>query len=148
VKDASMTNLKLKLLLPPLLLVISASSLQSSSPVKNNELLIFEGSVLKVGQLPTVSCGVMAVYQLASYRIDRVLVGDYKDAEIVVDHLACKRDVLEGVHSGDKVIVVINKKKRILQRWNAEGIRSAPDTVKTFYVADRVARLTSCCDSK
>ena len=147
-QEAAMTNLRLKLLLLSLKLLMIHSSVRSSSSAESDTLLIFEGTVIKVGDLPSVSCGVMAVYQLAKYRVDHVLVGDYKAPEIVVDHLACNRDVLQGVSAGDKVIVVVNKRSNVPQRWNAEGIRSSNDKVNIFYVAKRVARATSCCDSE
>lgn len=139
---------KLKLFLMSLSLLVLSCSVLGKTSTRDEELLIFEGTVIKVGELPAMSCGVMAVYQLARYRVDRVLVGNYKAAEITVDHLACKRDVLEGISSSDKVIVVINRNKTVLQRWNTVGIRSPSDVVKTFYVAERVARPSSCCDAK
>jgi len=142
------TALNIKLLVLPLLLLMPHSSGHSHSSERDNTLLVFEGTVIKVGDLPSMSCGVMAVYQLAKYRVDRVLAGNYKATDIIVDHLACKRDVLNGISAGDKVIVVVNKRGSVLQRWNAEGIRNPDDKVNVFYVAKRVARATSCCDAE
>ncbi len=131
-----------------LLFSLSAGFVKTSPHEKKEPLLIVEATVLKVGDLPAVSCGVMAVYQLATYRVERVLMGKYSLSEITVDHLACKRDVLAGIAPGDRVIVVINLRQNVLQRWNAEGIRSASDKVEKFYVAERIARATSCCEAK
>lgn len=125
-----------------------ASGVQGQTANGDKTLIVFEGTVVKVGELPPVACGVMIVYQLAKYRIDHVYFGDYTGNEIVVDHPACSRDVLQGVNVGDKVIVVLNKRTGIQQRWNSKGLRELRDKVTVFYIAKRVARCTPCCNSK
>jgi hypothetical protein len=125
-----------------LLLFVLTGPVESRPPDRDKTLLIFEGTVVKIGELPPVGCGVMIAYQLAKYRVDRVYVGDYKHTEIVVDHVACERDVLKGLNPGDKVIVVLNKRETIAQRWNSKGLRELGDKVTVFYIAKRVARCT------
>lgn len=103
--------------------------------------VVFEGTVLSVGEVPGISCGVMAVYQLAKYRVEKVYSGTLDVREVVVDHLACDRAVLDGISPEVRVVVIARKSKAISQRWNAEGIRTPQDEVPVFYIAERIARV-------
>lgn len=109
--------------------------------------MVFEGTIEKIGHLPPVSCGVMLPHQLAKYRVEKVYVGGDLPDSIVVDHLACNQgEMLRGFKPGDKVIVIakIRTRKNMLQQYYSEGIRSPDEKVHLFYVAERVACISSC----
>ncbi len=122
---------------PPPVSTVAAGNAEITET--NNDLLIFEGTVIRIAERPPISCGVMAVYQLAKYRVSRVLQGEYDRSEIVVDHLACTGDLLAVARPGDTVVVV-SKRGNVLQRWNAEGIREKTGKVTTYYVALSLTR--------
>lgn len=107
--------------------------------------VVFEGTIEKIGDLPPISCGIMLPYQLAKYRVEKAYVGIDLPDWIVVDHIACNRgEMLRGFKPGNKVIVIAKIKKEMLQRYNAEGIRSPDERVNFFYVAERVACISPC----
>lgn len=47
---------------------------------------------------------------------------------------------LEGVKVGNKVCFAVNRSKKILRRWDADGIRAAPDAVPVFYIGNAAVR--------
>jgi hypothetical protein len=106
---------------------------------------VFEGTVVRIGKAPKILCGVVSPYRLAEYRVERVYDGKYDKREIVVDHLFCSFDVLSDLQPGDKVLIVVDTQKKMLERSNDGEIRKDTDRVTSFYVARRVARSTSCC---
>jgi hypothetical protein len=108
--------------------------------------LIIEGTVLSMSP-PTPGSGVIAFYRLVKYKVNRVCKGRYSDSEIVVDHWVVTTKELEGVKIGDKVCFAVNRSKRILRRWNADGIRATSDLVPVFYIGNAVAPpSTEPCD--
>lgn len=127
-----------------LLLTSFVSSLEGGQSRKGS-LLVFEGTVVRIGKAPKILCGVVSPYRLAEYRVERVYDGKYDKREIVVDHLFCSFDVLSDLQPGDKVLIVVDTQKKMLERSNDGEIRKDTDRVTSFYVARRVARSTSCC---
>ena len=115
---------------------------------KENEskLIIFEAEILQIGKAPNVSCGVTAPYRIAKYKVLLVRQGKVNDSELVVHHLFCKPSVLEDVSIGDKVLVVIDKKRPPAQISPDGVILKSSSDFKVFYSAVRIAKVTSCCD--
>jgi hypothetical protein len=110
-----------------------------------DDLLVVEATMVKKGMLPATKCGVVLVSQLAVYRIDKLIVGHLAETQIVVEHLACRKDVLEGVKPGHRVILVLRATNSPPVRTNEIGIRDPSERVERYYVALRVALPTSCC---
>ena len=113
------------------------------------ETFVFEGTVVKIApDLGTLS-GRVAVYRLAKYRVQKVCSGNYDGKEIVVDHLILNGKEFDGVDVGDRVCVIVHVSDKILSRYNADGIRSPSDSVKTFYWGEKIEHIEagrSCCD--
>jgi hypothetical protein len=103
--------------------------------------IVFEGTLECLGPDPGIVSGILAVYRLAKYRVVRVVVGEYAGREIVVDHLILSGDELKGFSVTDRVCVTVEISPKILQRWDAEGIRNPGDEVKTFYIAATVTKI-------
>jgi hypothetical protein len=108
---------------------------------KSTDTLVFEGTVECLGPDPGIGSGILAVYRLVKYRVERVVVGEYAGREIVVDHPIFSGDELKGFSVTDRVCVTVEISPKILQRWDAEGIRNPGEEVKTFYIAAYVTKL-------
>jgi hypothetical protein len=129
-----------------LLLLTSFVSSFAGGQSRKGSRLVFEGTVVRIGKAPKFLCGAVAPYRLAEYRIERLYEGKYDKREIVVDHLFCSFEVLSDLEPGDKVLIVADIQKTMLERSNDGEIRKDSDSVDSFYVARRVARSTVCCD--
>jgi len=117
------------------------------SPKINKNRIAFLGTVEKIGRDPGAPSGVLAVYQLAQYRVDQVCEGEYVRKEIVVDHLIGTGDELNNIRVGDRVCVSVKISKSILVRNDEEGFRSAAESIEEFYIGGRpvkVAPETGC----
>ena len=101
--------------------------------------------VERIGKNPGFGSGVIAVYQLAKYRIVEVCTGEYTQPEIVVDHLLMTAKELNDLRVGDRVRLYIYRSKTILSRRNEEGFRKATDEVSEFYVGDKPMPLSANC---
>lgn len=117
---------------------------QSNS--KKQRWLIFEGTVVQIGKSPGILCGVTAPYRLAKYKVDKVYEGKYEKAEIIVHHLFCRKDILEDLKEGDKVLVMIDLRSPPAQISPDGEILRSEDKVDKYYAARRVAKVTTCCD--
>lgn len=106
----------------------------------SGETIVFEGTLECLGPDFGMS-GILAVYRLAKYRIEKVVVGEYAEDEIVVDHPVFTRKEFEGISVTDRVCVTAKISSKILQRWDVEGIRNPGDEVKTFYIAEYATKL-------
>jgi len=108
--------------------------------------------VEKLGPDLGFGSGVLAVYRLAKYRVDKVCEGKYDGREIVVDHLIFTAREFEGIKVNDRVCLTVEISNKVIVRYNAEGIRSASDDVKTFYTAygdlKTIDAGGTCCGSK
>jgi hypothetical protein len=122
------------------------------SESKATDTIVFEGTLEKLGPDPGIVSGILAVYRLAKYRVKRVCEGKYDAKEIVVDHLIFTSKEFEGININDRVCVRVRILDKVLVRYDAEGIRSPSDDVKTFYVAHEEIKITdwrqTCCDSQ
>ena len=114
--------------------------------------IVFEGTVEKLGPDLGFGSGVLAVYRLAKYRVDRVCEGKYDGSEIVVDHLIFTAKEFEGIKVNDRVCLRVQISNNINTRYNAEGIRSPSDDIKIFYTTygdiQTINGAGTCCDGK
>lgn len=113
------------------------------------DTIVFEGTLEKLGPKPGTVSGIMLSYWLAKYRVEKVCEGEYDASEIVVDHLVFTGKEFDAIRINDRVCVTVKISKEIIDRYNADGIRSPSDDVKTFYVAtDEIKKIDSggtCC---
>ena len=116
------------------------------------DTIVFEGTLETLGPDLKMASGVLAVYRLAKYRVDRVCEGKYDQSEIVVDHLILSTKEFEGIDVNDRVCLKVRMSNKILARYNADGIRSPSDDVKTFYIAQGEPKTINgrekCCDTR
>jgi hypothetical protein len=119
---------------------------QRASGSRVERILVFEGTVLRIGQTVPAS-GFMAFYRLAKYRVEKACLGKYTKSEIVVDHLSLTTRELDGIKVGDRVWVTVEPSKKIFSRYNEEGIREKSENVRIFYIGGEVVPGLSGCDS-
>jgi hypothetical protein len=128
---------------------VNTQTFTKPTPIK---AIVFEGTLEKLGPDPGFQSGVMAVYRLAKYRVDKVCEGEYQGNEIVIDQLMLTGKEFEGINVNDRVCVTVTISNTIGMRWNAEGIRSDSEDVKNFYQARYQTKLTAerptCCGSQ
>lgn len=140
------------------LLTLLIGSCQLTSPAREPEsgasepesIVVFEGTLEKLGRNPDLVSGLMAVYRLAKYRVERVCKGTYDKSEIVVDQLVFNREEFDGFNVGDRVCVVAKISSKVHTRYDAEGIRDPSEKITTFYIASnkitRADESKGCCD--
>ncbi len=126
---------------------VAVNTMQTAS-----ETIVFDGTLLQVGPDLQLTSGRFAVYRVAKYRVERVCEGKYNGREIVVDHLVFNGKEFENINVGDRVCVTVKTSRRILVRYDAEGIRSSSVAVVVFYIAaDKIKALagrSSCCEAQ
>jgi hypothetical protein len=128
-----------------LALLLAFCNSQFTGKVVADEVLVFEGTVLKIA--PSVpASGEFAFYRLAKYRVESVCRGRYEGAEIVVDHLSLTTKELDGIKVGDRVCVTVRPSKKLSMRQNVEGIRTESERVETFYIGGEVQPPGSHCE--
>ena len=118
----------------------------SADDPANTKMIVFEGTVLKVGARMPAS-GQFIFYRLAKYRINRVCSGSYAQNEIVVDHLSLfKGEELKSIERGDRVCVAVRKERELSSLSYEDGLRDKSDKIDAFYVGGEVVRAksTSC----
>jgi hypothetical protein len=101
--------------------------------------IILEARLLAHSRRPP-KCGGDYYYQVAKYRVLKVIDGNYDGKEIVVDHPACGGDVFKRIPMGSRVRLSMSVERSISSITNHPGIRivMGPDDVrhpKLFYVA-------------
>src|SRR4051794_11651327 len=90
-----------------LMLLIGITPNTSADDRTNEKLIVFEGTVMKVG-VPMPASGQFIFYRLAKYRVDHLCSGSYQKDEIVVDHLSLfSAEELKGVSVGDRVCLAV-----------------------------------------
>jgi hypothetical protein len=104
----------------------------------NRDKVVFRGTVLAVAPNPMAGSGIVAIYQLAKYRVDRVCQGQLSVQTVVVDHLILTGTELESIKPGTNVCVVAKRSGKIPNRWDYPGIREPSEEVKTYYVGENV----------
>jgi hypothetical protein len=132
-----------------LCLVLTGRCQRVETVAPPNNILVFEGTLEKLAPDVGILSGGIAVYRLAKYRIETICQGDYDEKEIVVDHLILSGNEFADIKIGDRVCVTVQVADKVLARYNADGIRSPSDVIKTFYVGvDGVTRShqdSNCC---
>lgn len=128
-----------------ILLLLSGMSHAPAVKEDGPELIVFQGRVIKVDRSPKENSGQNLVYRLAKYKVERVCEGEYTGSEIVVDHMVLTGRELKGLKVGDVVCVTVEKKKDIIERWNAPGIREPSEVVSMFYRALNLTRASCKC---
>lgn len=114
---------------------------------KSDQIISFRGTVISLAPTPGVGSGIVAVYQLAKYRLDHLCGGRYEANEIIVDHLILTGTELESIKVGDAVCVLARRSVSIPDRWNYPGIREKTDAVEAYYVGESVRlRSDSGCE--
>lgn len=116
------------------LLAIAGANAQAPSPHSNDERIIFEGKVLEVGPSPNSSSGGVEVYQLAKYRIDRLILGEFDRPDVLIDHLLLSGDELKKIKKGQRVCVTFLASADIGHRYDDEVLRKSSDNPKFFYI--------------
>ena len=143
------TNRSQVLALTLFLVALIASCQRGETASQSETVITFEGTIEKLAPNPDFVSGIIAVYTLAKYRVERVCKGTYDKSEIVVDHLVFDRKEFEGFNLGDRVCVTAKISNKVHTRYNEEGIRDTSETITTFYVAsDRITRADEsgrCC---
>ncbi|HEY5885327.1 MAG TPA: hypothetical protein VIT88_11605 [Pyrinomonadaceae bacterium] len=158
-KDKSHGNNRSQLLALTLILLWCTSGCHSAKEAQLQQLAVdttadniaFEGVLESLGPDPGLTSGRFTAYRLAKYRVLRVCRGTYDQSEIVVDHAIFTAQDFEGIELKDRVCMTVRKSGKILARYNAEGIRSASEEVKTFYIANEFKRIEGsaiCCDDQ
>ena len=133
-----------------LALVASSASCQRAQTASEPEnVIVFEGTLEKLGPNAQFVSGWAAAFRLAKYRIERICAGKFDGKEIVVDHIVFDLKQFEGFKVGDRVCVKATISNKIPSRHNEEGIRNPSETITTFYVAsDKITRADEsgrCC---
>ncbi len=115
----------------------------------NKEILIFEGEVEKIGTSPDSVSGGIEVYQLAKYKINRVVRGNYSEKSVIVDHLLLTGNELNRIKVGQKVCISVRKETKIGDIWSDEILRRFSDEISIFYVGNIFKNFkNSPCDKK
>jgi hypothetical protein len=110
----------------------------------DENLLLFEGTVLQIGP-PVPGSGGVAFYRLAKFRVDRIVIGNYSRAEIVVDQLSLTGKELDDLRLGDRVCVTVEKSKEIFSRMNVSGLREETEQIDTFNLVTNITpNMTTC----
>ncbi len=118
------------------MLTVTSACIRVQSESFTPDTLVFEGTLEKLGPDVGFVSGVVAVYRLAKYRVNRVCEGHYEKDEIVVDHLILSGSELKGIELNDHVRVKVRISNKIPSRYDVDGIRNAGEVVDTFYIAD------------
>jgi len=127
------------------LIFIHACQSKAREAVPETQTLVIDAFVEKIGAAPKVGSGVRAVYQFAKYNVTQVCKGEYRQQDIVVDHLMLDGNELDAFRPGDRVRLVIQQSKTILTRNNEDGFRNARDKVEFFYTGERPKLLGADC---
>ncbi|HEX5875423.1 MAG TPA: hypothetical protein VFY60_12310 [Pyrinomonadaceae bacterium] len=133
-----------------MLLVFSAGCHQVNTGQEPSNILVFQGTLEKIGPEVGAVSGRFAILRLAKYRVDKVCRGKYDGTEIVVDHLIFSGTEFEGVKENDRMCVTVRISRKVPVRNDADGIRSPSDVVETFYIAEEEVKPLSdsgqCCE--
>ena len=129
---------------------LALSSPKPSEVYVNNEVqvdenfLLFAGTVLQIGP-PVPGSGFFIFYRLAKFRVDRIVIGNYSRAEIVVDQLSRSGEEVNDLRLGDRVCVTVEKSKKIFSRMNVRGLREETEQIDTFYLVTNITTNMPTC---
>lgn len=135
-RNPSKNNKRSLVAISLMLLMFSATCTQVNKGHEPGDILVFQGTLEKIGPDVGAVSGRLAVLRLAKYRVEKVCKGKYEGTEIVVDHMIFSGKEFANVKENDSVCVTAKISSEVLVRNNAEGIRSPSDVVKTFYIAE------------
>lgn len=99
------------------------------------KIIRFEGTLIKYSPHMGVRCGGLYAHQVALYRVDKILGGEYTGEEIVVDHPACDENVFKDIPLGSRVRVLVNARQSYDVVTISAGIRGE-ENPSNFYVAE------------
>ena len=109
-------------------------SAQSKDDVSLETNVIFDGKVVEVGPSPRSASGGVEVYQLAKYKIRRIINDEFKEKYVVVDHLLLDGDELSKITVGQRVCVSFRKSPTIERRYDDEVLRRYSDQPVAFFI--------------
>ena len=95
----------------------------------------FEGTLLAKSKHPNIACGNLYIHQVAKYRVDHVIQGQYDGSEMIVDHPACEGDVFKDIRVSATVRVEVRPTRKYDVITCSPGIREPVQKVKMFYIA-------------
>ena len=98
-------------------------------------VLTFEGPLLQYSPHMGAGCGVLYIHQVAKYRVDKIVQGEYGGHEIVVDHPACDENVFKDIPLGSRVRLVVSLRQSYNVVTIFPGIREH-ENPSSFYIAE------------
>ena len=109
---------------------------QGSLPVTaaTPRTVTFEATLLAYGPRLLEKCGQNFVHQVARYRVERVVDGEYAEKEIVAYHPACDGNVFRRIPIGSRVKLTVRALDNYFGTTKHRGIREN-ERPKIFYVA-------------
>jgi hypothetical protein len=118
-----------------IILFVSAGCIYPVTERQEQETIVFVGKLLAKSPPPEIDCGGLHIHQIARYSVERVIIGNLQQGQIVVDHSACYGDVFQGIAVEEQVKVSVSKHKDNEMTTCYPGIREYGDKPKLFYVA-------------
>lgn len=102
--------------------------------------IILEARLIAHSPYISQKCGGDFLFQVAKYRVLKVLAGSYAGREIIVDHPACDGDVFKRIPVGSRVRLSLSVQRELFTITNHPGIRMVKgrDDIRRlnlFYVA-------------
>jgi hypothetical protein len=102
--------------------------------------IILEARLISHSSYISQKCGGDFLFQVAKYRVLKVLAGSYTGREIIVDHPACDGDVFKRIPVGSRVRLSLSVRRELFTITNYPGIRMVKGRddirhIKLFYVA-------------
>src|ERR1044072_3496569 len=94
-----------------------------------SEVIVFEGTLDKLGPDPGFVSGTLAAYQLAKYRVERICEGQYEETEIIVDHRVFTRKEFEGINVNDRLCITVKKSTDMSEQFYDNVLRSPKDDI-------------------
>jgi hypothetical protein len=125
-----------------ILCVVSWFTIPTFAGAPRSNILVFQGRILELNVPPSipVSCGVAAPKTLLKYQVERVYVGAYTKAEVLIDHLACGQSGVGALHKGDQVIVIAREALRMDEEVDSLHLRMSEGGTHQYYLALSVGK--------
>jgi hypothetical protein len=136
-----MSRRQLNIFLILLVFFITSINAQEKSQDLNGRRIIFKGTVLEIGLSPNSVSGGVEVYQLAKYRINQLILGEFDQSDVVVDHLILTGKELTKLRVGKQVCVSFLISAQIGKRYDDEALRKFSDNPKYFYIGTVLTNL-------
>jgi hypothetical protein len=102
--------------------------------------IILEAKLIAHSPFLWEKCGVDFHFQVAKYRVLKVLAGSYTSREIIVEHPACDGDVFKRIPVGSRVRLSVSVARNVSSITSHPGIRMVKGRddirrINLFYVA-------------